>query len=173
MRTYNQKLHSELNRRYRETNAVCPFPGKNPLRLHWRITEYIGRADNYVVTEYYGKFTPSTWTKFCRKYRDLEVTHRLFDSSWNLYDKMRTVTGGATPFAIYDMRRNPIGISRYFVSVMPNFVVGVERSMFHYLRPVKAGRYYAYSLTVDPPTPDQLTAFELRVRTTVPVLRSV
>lgn len=83
MRKYTELFVAEHFGTGRSHTAVCPFPGKYPLRFHYQSRE----------GSYHGKFHAGVWREFARKKR----TGTIF----RIYDKAGIVCWGANAQSIH------------------------------------------------------------------------
>jgi hypothetical protein len=123
--------------------AVCPFPGKYPLRLFCEVYMYdvLGKAT--LLFRYSGKLTGVAWRGFCRKIASFKKTPGTeLTTQWLIFDKNLVVAHGSRGAFYRDCvntHRFPLW-KRYFKSPLES------ADPLGKLIPVRVGKYWIYSV---------------------------
>ena len=158
MRNYKSR-HTRKRVVYgRRLEAVCPFPGRHPLRLIWSIeSKNHPELDAY----YFGKYTTAAWKRFVAAAnaglaKDMWLLH-----SFTLFDRNGEIASGS---AANSRTMNAIARNRYFPfeSMRQPFLTTAQ--------PVACGPYWIYA--TEPPTAREIVDTTYAIATEIPTLRN-
>lgn len=158
MRDYSSKSVRDRIVRAR-AEAVCPFPGRHPLRLIWQVAS---KTINTLNVSYFGKFTTAAWKRFTDLVNHAYTEDMFATTRFSLFDRNGELTSGS-PFDLRPM--NTIHKMRYF----PEEGTRV-RDYLHTIEPRKCGPYWVYS--TDPMDVDDIARVIRNIETVIPTLRN-
>lgn len=158
MRDYGSKSVRDRIVRMR-AEAVCPFPGKHPLRLTWRVAS---KTVGVLNVSYFGKLTTAAWKRFADLSNQAYGDDVFATTRFSLFDRNGELTSGS-PFDLRPM--NTIHKLRYFPHEhMP------WRDVLLVVEPRACGPYWIYA--THPPSTREAATIVRNIETVIPTLRN-